>query len=48
MSRGRSCSTIAYRLVTIAFLWQLVGSLLGAPSWLANLTRFAHRGLAPT
>jgi hypothetical protein len=30
------------------FLWQLVGSLLGAPRWLADLTPFAHVGLVPT
>jgi putative exporter of polyketide antibiotics len=35
-------------LVTVTFLWQLVGSLLGAPSWLAHLTPFAHVGLVPT
>lgn len=35
-------------MVTVAFLWQLVGSLLGAPRWLADLTPFAHVGLVPT
>jgi ABC-2 type transport system permease protein len=39
---------IAYGLVTAAFLWQLVGSLLEAPKWLADLTPFAHVGLVPT
>jgi ABC-2 type transport system permease protein len=37
-----------YGLVTVAFLWQLVGSLLGATTWLADLTPFAHVGLVPT
>jgi ABC-2 type transport system permease protein len=32
----------------VTFLWQLVGSLLGAPRWLAELTPFAHVGLVPT
>jgi ABC-2 type transport system permease protein len=44
----RASAGIAYGLVTIAFLWQLVGSLLGAPGWLADLTPFAHVGLVPT
>ena len=44
----RASAGIAYGLVTIAFLWQLVGSLIGAPSWLADLTPFAHVGLVPT
>ncbi len=34
--------------VTIAFLWQLFGSLLGAPKWLVDLTPFAHAGLVPS
>ena len=38
---------IAYGLVTVAFLWQLVGALLGAPKWLVQLTPFAHVGLVP-
>ena len=38
---------IAYGLVTVAFLWQLFGSLLGAPKWLVDLTPFAHVGLVP-
>jgi polyether ionophore transport system permease protein len=44
----RASAGIAYGLVTVTFLWQLVGSLLGAPSWLADLTPFAHVGLVPT
>ena len=34
--------------VTVAFLWQLVGALLGVPHWLVDLTPFAHVGLVPT
>jgi ABC-2 type transport system permease protein len=43
----RASAGIAYGLVTIAFLWQLVGSLLGVPKWLVDLTPFAHVGLIP-
>jgi len=44
----RAGAGIAYGLVTVAFLWQLVGSLLGAPSWLVEVTPFAHVALIPT
>jgi ABC-2 type transport system permease protein len=44
----RAGAGIAYGLVTIAFLWQLVAALLGAPRWLVDLTPFAHVGLVPT
>jgi ABC-2 type transport system permease protein len=43
----RASAAVAYGLVTVAYLWQLVGSLLGAPSWLVGLTPFAHVGLVP-
>jgi ABC-2 type transport system permease protein len=43
----RASVGIAYGLVIVTFLWQLVGSLLGAPHWLVNLTPFAHVGLVP-
>lgn len=43
----RASAGIAYGLVTVAFLWDLVGSLLGAPSWIVNLTPFEHVGLVP-
>ncbi len=43
----RASAGIAYGLVTVAFLWQLVGSLLGVPRWLVELTPFAHVGLVP-
>jgi polyether ionophore transport system permease protein len=43
----RASTGIAYGLVTVAFLWQLVGSLLGAPAWLVDVTPFEHVGLVP-
>ncbi len=43
----RASAGIAYGLVTVAFLWDLVGALLGAPRWLVHLTPFAHIGLVP-
>ena len=43
----RASAALAYGMVTVAYLWQLVGSLLGAPSWLVGLTPFAHVGLVP-
>jgi polyether ionophore transport system permease protein len=44
----RAGAPIAYGLVIATFLWQLVGSLLGVPRWLVELTPFAHIGLVPT
>jgi ABC-2 type transport system permease protein len=43
----RASAGIAYGLVTVAFLWQLSSSVLGAPKWLVDLTPFAHVGLVP-
>ena len=43
----RASSGIAYGLATVAFLWQLFGSLLGAPKWLVDVTPFQHVGLVP-
>ena len=43
----RASGPLAYGLVAVTFLWQLVGSLLGAPQWLVGLTPFAHVGLVP-
>jgi ABC-2 type transport system permease protein len=43
----RAAVGIAYGLVVAAFLWQLVGSLLGVPKWLVQATPFAHVGLVP-
>jgi ABC-2 type transport system permease protein len=43
----RASSGVAYGLVAVAFLWDLVGSLLGVPHWLVELTPFQHVGLMP-
>ena len=43
----RASAAIAYGLLTIAFLWDLVGSLLSVPRWLVELTPFRHIGLVP-
>jgi len=43
----RASAGIAYGLVTIAFLWDLVGSLLGVPKWLIDLTPFKHLAAVP-
>ncbi len=43
----RASSGIAYGLVIVAFLWELFGSVLGAPKWLVDLTPFEHVGLVP-
>jgi ABC-2 type transport system permease protein len=43
----RAGSGVLYGLVTVSFLWQLVGSLLGPPHWVLDLSPFAHVGLLP-
>lgn len=43
----RASAAIAYVLLTVAFLWDLVGSLLSVPKWLVQLTPFTHIGLVP-
>jgi ABC-2 type transport system permease protein len=43
----RASAAITYTLVTVAFLWDLLGSLLGAPKWLIDLTPFQHVALMP-
>jgi ABC-2 type transport system permease protein len=37
----------AYGLLIAAFLWELVGPVLGAPSWALDLSPFEHVGLVP-
>jgi ABC-2 type transport system permease protein len=44
----RASTGIAYGLVTVAFVWYLVGALTGAPRWLVDATPFAHIGFVPT
>jgi ABC-2 type transport system permease protein len=43
----RASGALAYGLVTVAFLWELLGSVVRAPSWLLKLTPFAHIGFVP-
>jgi ABC-2 type transport system permease protein len=43
----RASSAVSYGVLVLAFLWQVVGALLGAPGWLAGLTPFEHIGLVP-
>jgi ABC-2 type transport system permease protein len=43
----RASSAVSYTLVGLAFLWYLVGALVGAPPWLVDLTPFHHIGLVP-
>jgi ABC-2 type transport system permease protein len=43
----RASGGVSYGLVAIAFLWDLVGSLLGVPKWMVDLTPFAHIGFVP-
>ena len=43
----RAGGGIAYGLVSVAFLWELFGALVGAPPWLLGLSPFHHVGLVP-
>jgi ABC-2 type transport system permease protein len=43
----RASAAISYGLLVLGFLWQAVGALLGAPSWLVGLTPFGHVALVP-
>jgi len=43
----RASSAISYGVIVLAFLWQAVGALVGAPGWLVGLTPFDHIGLVP-
>jgi ABC-2 type transport system permease protein len=43
----RASAALAYGLVALAFLWQLVGSLLDVPRWLVDLTPFANVAAVP-
>lgn len=43
----RATAGIAYGLVSVAFVWQLFGSLLGMPIWLLDLSPFHHIALVP-
>jgi polyether ionophore transport system permease protein len=43
----RASVGLSYALVSVAFVWQLVASVLGVPRWVRELTPFAHVGLVP-
>ncbi len=43
----RASAAITYGLLAVAFLWELVGSLLSVPRWLVDLTPFANVGFVP-
>jgi ABC-2 type transport system permease protein len=43
----RASAALSYGLVVLAFVWYLVGSLLGLPTWTTDLTPFHHIGLVP-
>jgi len=43
----RASTGVAYGLVSVAFLWQLFGALLGAPHWLVEASPFEHVALLP-
>lgn len=43
----RASSAVSYTVVSLAFLWYLVGALVGAPRWLLDITPFEHIGLVP-
>ena len=43
----RGGTAVAYGLVAVSFIWELLGSLLGAPRWLIDSTPFQHIGLVP-
>ncbi len=44
----RASAGIAYGLVAVTFLWDLVGALTGVPRWVVDLTPFEHVGLVPS
>lgn len=43
----RASAGVAYGLVSVTFLWELVGALSGAPTWTLDLSPFHHVGLVP-
>ncbi len=43
----RATTTVAYGVVVVAFIWNLLGELLGAPTWTLGLSPFQHVGLVP-
>jgi len=43
----RAAGALAYGMVAVAFVWELFGSLLGAPHWLVQATPFRHVAFVP-
>jgi ABC-2 type transport system permease protein len=43
----RISGPVSYGLLAVAYLWELVGALTGAPRWVLDITPFAHVGLVP-
>jgi ABC-2 type transport system permease protein len=43
----RATTIVAYGVVVVAFIWNLLGELLGAPGWTLGLSPFQHVGLVP-
>ncbi len=43
----RAAAGLSYGIVAVAFLWYLIGQVLGVPHWLVEATPFAHVGLVP-
>jgi ABC-2 type transport system permease protein len=43
----RATAGVAYGLAALAFVWELFGSIVGAPSWVLDLSPFHHIGLVP-
>jgi ABC-2 type transport system permease protein len=43
----RISGPFSYGVLAVAYLWELVGALAGAPRWLLDVTPFAHIGLVP-
>ena len=43
----RASTFVAYGVTILAFVWELFGAVLGAPSWALDLSPFEHVGLVP-
>lgn len=43
----RASTAVAFAVVTVSFVWQLLSSIVGAPRWLRELSPFEHVGLVP-
>ncbi len=43
----RASTALAFALVSVSFVWQLLSAIVGAPAWLRELSPFEHVGLVP-